>query len=106
MILEDEGYQVITVENGVEAIQKMREEKLDLVLLDVMMPGMSGIDTCRILKKISPESESIPIVMFTVLDDLGDRKRAEDAGCNGYFLKPFTAEDLVAEVKKYLEIQR
>jgi two-component system alkaline phosphatase synthesis response regulator PhoP len=103
MILQDRGYEVITAENGVQAIQRVRDEKPDLVLLDVMMPDMNGVDVCRTLKKMSPEVESMPIVMFTILDDVIDRKRAEDAGCNGYFLKPFRAEDLVAEVEKYLE---
>ena len=102
LILQDEGYHVITAENGVEALQKVRDEMPDLVLLDMVMPGMSGPDVCRILKA-EAKVNFIPIVMFTVLGRDTDMKLAKESGCDDYFLKPFTPEDLVAEVKKHLE---
>lgn len=102
MILEDKGYRVITAENGVEALQKAERETPDLVLLDVVLPGISGVEVCRILKS-QAKTRSIPLVMFTVLGRDVDQRLAEESGCDGYFLKPFTPEDLFSEVKKYLK---
>ena len=102
MILEDKGYRVITAENGLEAIQKTEKETPDLVLLDVILPGISGVEVCRVLKS-QPKTRSIPLVMFTVLGRDVDQRLAEESGCDGYFLKPFTPEDLLVEVKKYLK---
>ena len=101
IILQDEGYSVITAENGVDAIQKVKDEIPDLVLLDVVMPGMNGLEVCRILKT-EAETKFIPIVMFTVLGRDTDMKVAGESGCDGYFLKPFSPEDLIAEVKNRL----
>jgi len=102
MILEDKGYRVITAENGVEALLKAERETPDLVLLDVVLPGISGVEVCRILKS-QAKTRSIPLVMFTVLGRDVDQRLAEESGCDGYFLKPFTPEDLSSEVKKYLK---
>ena len=101
IILQDEGYSVITAENGVDAIQKVRDEIPDLVLLDIVMPGMNGFEVCRILKT-EAKAKFIPIVMFTVLGRDTDMKFAKESGCDGYFLKPFSPEDLIAEVKNRL----
>jgi DNA-binding response OmpR family regulator len=102
IILQDEGYHVITAENGVEAIQKVKDEMPDLVLLDMVMPGMSGPEVCRALKA-EAKVKFIPIVMFTVLGRDTDMKLAEQSGCSGYFVKPFTPQDLVAEVRSQLK---
>ena len=102
MILEDKGYRVITAENGVEALLKAERETPDLVLLDVVLPGISGVEVCRILKS-QAKTRSIPLVMFTVLGRDVDQRLAEESGCDGYFLKPFTPEDLSSEVKRYLK---
>jgi len=102
MILEDAGYQVITAASGLEAIEKAQEELPNLVLLDVVMPGISGFEACRVLKA-QPKTSAIPVVMFTVLGRENDRKLAEESGCDGYLLKPFAPEDLLKEVEKYLK---
>jgi len=102
MILEDKGYRVITAENGTDAIQKVEREMPDLVLLDIVMPGISGIEACKILKS-EAKTRSIPIVMFTVLGRDEDRDLAEEAGCDGYLLKPFSPEGLLEEVKKHVK---
>jgi len=102
MILEDEGYHVITAGNGVETIEKVRNEKPDLVLLDVMMPGMNGFEVCRRLKDQASNEDPIRVVMFTVLKSDLDRRVAEESGCDGYLVKPFAPEDLIGEVAKYL----
>jgi two-component system alkaline phosphatase synthesis response regulator PhoP len=101
IILQDEGYCVITAENGVDAVQKVKDELPDMVLLDMVMPGISGLEVCRILKK-DASTKFIPIVMFTVLGRDTDVKLAKESGCDGYFLKPFTPEDLVSEVKTWI----
>ena len=102
MILTREGYDVVTASNGVEAIQKAEVEKPDLVLLDVVMPGMSGLEVCRVLKT-ETIARFVPVVMFTVLGRDVDHRLAEESGCDGYFVKPFTPEDLLAEVKMRLK---
>jgi len=102
MILTREGYDVVTASNGVEAIQKAEVEKPDLVLLDVVMPGMSGLEVCSVLKT-ETIARFVPVVMFTVLGRDVDHRLAEESGCDGYFVKPFTPEDLLAEVKMRLK---
>ena len=101
MILEDAGYEVITAGDGNEAVQKVMVEMPDLVLLDILMPGMNGLEVCKVLKSDS-KTKQIPIVMFTVRSrDEGD-ELARQIGCDGYFNKPFAPNDLVVEVEKHL----
>jgi len=101
LILEDAGHTVITADNGEQAIQKASNESPDLVLLDTVLPGMSGLDVCKVLKH-EPDTRSIPLVMFTVLGGDNDKRIAKENGCDGYFVKPFTPADLVAEVEKHI----
>jgi len=106
MILEQEGYQVSTASNGVEALLRAGAELPDLILLDVIMPAKSGWEVCKTLKS-QDKTKHIPVVIFTVLGKpLGDdvsMTRAREAGCDGYLAKPFTPEGLLAEVKKHLD---
>jgi len=102
MILEDAGYKVVTAESGIEAVEKASVERPDLVLLDMIMPGMGGLETCKILKS-DPKTREIPVTMFTVLDGDDDRRLAQESGCNGYFLKPFMPKDLLTMVEKYVK---
>ena len=99
-ILEDRGYEVITTANGSKAIEAFQLEQPDLVLLDICMPGMNGFEVCTVLKSQN-FSKEVPVVMFTVSSGEDDRKLAKEGGCNGYFLKPFSSDDLVREVEKY-----
>ena len=101
MILEGEGYQVVVASDGEEALQKAGSEGPDLILLDVVMPGRSGLEVCKILKS-QPKTKLVPVLMFTVLGREADRKMSREAGADSHFVKPFTPEDLVAEVKKHL----
>jgi CheY-like chemotaxis protein len=101
MILGDNGYSVVTAKDGTDALRKADEEMPDLIFLDVVMPGISGLEVCRILKS-QAKTKSIPIVMFTVLGRNNDVKAAEAAQCDGYFLKPFTPESILAEAKRCL----
>ncbi len=102
MILEDGGFSVVTAKDGMEALQITEDQPPDLVLLDMVMPGISGAEVCRILKSRAA-TRQIPVVIFTVLGSESDRKLAEEAHCDGYLLKPFTPEDLLAETEKRLK---
>jgi CheY-like chemotaxis protein len=105
MVLEGEGYQVISASNGDETLQKVDGEMPDLILLDMMMPGKSGLEVCKILKG-NAKTRHIPVVMFTALGRDVDRKLGAEAGADGYFTKPFAPEALIAEVKKHLNQAR
>ena len=106
IILETNGYLVSLAANVVEAVQKAENELPDLILLDVVMPGKSGWEACKLLKS-QDKTKHIPIVIFTALSaTVGDKatvKYVEEAGANGYIPKPFKTEELLSEVKKHLE---
>ena len=104
MVLEMEGYEVVVAYDGDEALQKVDAEMPDLILLDQMMPGKSGIEVCKILKS-QAKTKHIPVLIFTAsgldIDDL-----VAEAQADGYFRKPFAPEDLLAEVRKRLDDAR
>lgn len=105
IMLERGGYQVIEAKDGDEALEKAYSEKPDLIILDVVMPSKTGTEVCRMLKD-DPQTSSIPILMYTVLGREADSKISEESGADGHLIKPFTPEDLVAIVKKHLDIAR
>lgn len=105
IMLEKGGYQVIEATNGDEALEKVHLEKPDLIILDVVMPGKTGTEVCKILKE-DPQTSSIPILMYTVLGREADSKISEGVGADGHLIKPFSPEDLVAIVKKHLELAK
>lgn len=102
IILENAGYRVIEATDGDEALKKVDSERPDLILSDVVMPNRSGLEVCKILKN-RPETRLIPILLFIVLGRDIDKKLGEGVGADGYIVKPFTTNDLVAEVRKHLE---
>jgi len=102
MILKEAGFQVVTASSGDEALQKIEAEMPDLVLLDLVMLGRSGLETCKIIKS-QPKTQHIPVVMFTALARDIDRKLTAECGADGHFTKPFAQEDLVEEVKRHLK---
>jgi two-component system KDP operon response regulator KdpE len=97
-ILTSQGYSVIEAKNGDEALEKIRCEHLDLILLDVNMPGRSGIETCREIR----EAGDIPVIILTVRNAERDKVSALDAGANDYVVKPFGADELLARVRATL----
>jgi len=101
-ILESEGFSVITASDGDEAITKANSEMPDLILLDLMMPGKSGLEVCKILKSQS-ETKKIPVVMTTVLGREVDRALTKEAGADAHFIKPFSAFALLTEVRRQLD---
>ena len=101
VFLEAEGYTVQTAESGEEALARLEEDKPDLVLLDVVMPGLSGLDVCRRLKR-DESTRGIPVVIFTALGTEVDMMLAEGDKADGYLQKPFTRSLLLEKVKQFL----
>jgi DNA-binding response OmpR family regulator len=96
---EFEGYQVITARDGVEGLQKALEESPDLVVLDVMMPRMSGLEVC---KQLRAKRGSIPIIMLTARGQEVDKVVGLELGADDYVTKPFSIRELLARVKAVL----
>lgn len=97
--LEQEGYRVITAENGNEALAKASAQTPDLVITDLVMPEMSGLEFCRKLKK-NPDTASIPVIACTTKDRDMDKKWAKKQGVVAYLVKPFTQQEMVSAVKQ------
>ncbi len=99
--LEREGYFVSKAMNGSEALQKVRDEKPDLVLLDLMLPEISGLDVARSIR-IEPSTASIPIIMLTARVGEIDKILGLEMGADDYVTKPFSTRELVARVRAVL----
>jgi two-component system, cell cycle response regulator len=102
--LTREYYSVVTAESGQETLEKAISEKPDLILLDVMMPGLDGFETCRQLKA-NPLTASIPVVMVTALSDAQDRVRGLEAGADDFLSKPINDVALMARVRSCLRLK-
>ncbi|MCL4476618.1 MAG: response regulator [Nitrospirae bacterium] len=98
------GYEVIKAENGTEALKRISEQNADLVLLDVMMPGMNGFEVCKRIKE-DERFRNIPIVMITALRSKEDRIRAIEAGAEDFISKPFDQGEVLARIKVLLEVK-
>ncbi len=96
--LEGDGLRVITAADGREALQRVRDEAPDLVLLDLMLPGLSGMEVCRILRR----ETSVPIVMLTARDSEVDKVLGLELGADDYVTKPFSLRELQARVRAHL----
>jgi two-component system, OmpR family, phosphate regulon response regulator PhoB len=99
--LEAEGYVVECVSRGDEAELKLREHSPDLVLLDWMLPGLSGIELCRRLRQ-KPETQRLPVIMLTARGEESERVRGLATGADDYVVKPFSVPELVARVRALL----
>jgi len=98
LYLNRDGYKVITAYNGNDALTLAREAQPDLIVLDLMLPGMNGLDVCRILRKES----DVPIIMLTALTTDDDRLKGLDLGADDYVTKPFSPRELAARVRAVL----
>lgn len=101
MILSQKGYTVVEAENGEDGLQKTLTHRPDLIILDLVMPGLSGIEVCRLIKN-KDDTKDTPIILFTALGRDVDRRMAKEAGANSYITKPFTNEFLVKEVDRLI----
>ena len=95
MNLELEGYRVIEGSNGLEAIDRVREDLPDLVLLDVMMPEVDGFEALHIIR----ETSNVPVIMLTVRDDEEDKVKGLELGADDYVTKPFSPRELSSRIK-------
>lgn len=96
--LENEGYKVLKAENGEEALKIISEKKIDLVLLDVMMPGIDGIETCMKIR----ETNMMPIIFLSAKSEDLDKIQGLTSGADDYITKPFNAMELIARIKSQL----
>ncbi|GEN54475.1 response regulator transcription factor [Halobacillus faecis] len=94
--LEYEGYRVTKAHDGMEGLRLYREQKWDLLLLDLMLPGLSGTD---LLKRVRSDDEKTPVIMLTAKDAVSDKVMGLDLGANDYVTKPFDIEELLARIR-------
>jgi two-component system alkaline phosphatase synthesis response regulator PhoP len=102
--LESLPVQIITATDGVDALEKVSEHKPDLILLDVMMPRMSGFQVCKRLKS-DPKTRDIQILMVTALNELGDIEQANECGTDDFVSKPVNKLELLTRVKSLLRVR-
>ncbi|MCH2549739.1 MAG: phosphate regulon transcriptional regulator PhoB [Alphaproteobacteria bacterium] len=103
--LEKNGFRTSIARDGEEAILAIAETKPDLVLLDWMLPYVSGIEICRRLRR-DPETRELPIILLTARGEEGDRIRGLDSGADDYIVKPFSPSELIARVKAVIRRAR
>ena len=96
--LSSRGYGVIEAKSGEEAVEKLRAERPDLILLDVNLPGISGLEAAREIRR----TRDVPIIMLTVRNSERDKVQALDAGADDYVVKPFGADELLARIRASL----
>lgn len=103
-VLMPEGYEVIEANNGEEALKKIRTEQIDIVLLDVMMPGMDGFEVCKEIKG-DKKYRNIPVVMITALAAKADRIKSIEAGAEEFLAKPFDQTEVLARINMLLKVK-
>jgi two-component system, OmpR family, KDP operon response regulator KdpE len=90
------GYDVVEAESGEEALDRLNGEWCDLVLLDLNLPGIDGIDTCRAIRADS----DVPVIVVSIRDSENDRAAAHAAGANGYVTKPFSVDTILSRIQE------
>ena len=102
LALEDEGWEVAESDNGEDALLKFGQEPADVVLIDIMLPGIDGFDVCRSIRRVS----DVPIVMVTARADTHDVVAGLEAGADDYLTKPFAPKELSARIRALLRRSR
>ena len=97
MELSHEGYNVDVALDGIEGLKKALNKGFDLILLDVMLPGLNGIEVCKKVRQVS----KVPVIMITAKSDIRDKVIGLDVGANDYLTKPFAIEELLARIRVY-----
>lgn len=99
-LLNKEGCNVLTAEDGFDALAKIAEHKPDLIFIDIMMPRLDGYQTCTLIKN-NRQFRDTPVIMLTSKDSIFDKARGRIVGSEEYLTKPFTRDDLVQAVNRY-----
>jgi two-component system alkaline phosphatase synthesis response regulator PhoP len=102
--LEDIECETVAARDGIEALEIVAEKKPDLILLDVMMPKMSGFEVCRRLKN-DPDTSHIPVIMVTALNEFGDIERGIDSGTDDFVSKPINKLELLTRIRTMLKLK-
>lgn len=102
--LLDEGYETFMAYDGKETLDKVAEIEPDLILLDIMMPKLSGYEVCAQLKS-SDETRDIPILVITALSEMGDIEKSVQAGCDDFLTKPVNRIELTTRVRSLLRVR-
>ena len=100
--LEVLGYEVVLAQDGQEAVEKAATESLDLIVMDIIMPKLDGLQATARIRE-NPRTKDIPILAATALARPGDRERCLESGCDGYIAKPFTHRQLGAAIDRLFE---
>lgn len=104
-LLSRSGYQIYIAQSGTEALKISEKVKLDMILLDIMMPGMNGFEVCQVLKG-NPKTKDIPVIFLTARTETEDIVTGFEAGAVDYVTKPFNSAELLARVRTHLDIRR
>lgn len=99
--LKKEGFKVATALSGEDGLEKIRKSSFDLLILDLMLPGIQGVEVCRMLRS-NPKTESLPIIMLTAKREESDKVRGLETGADDYMTKPFGPKELIARVRALL----
>src|ERR1035437_5496182 len=102
-LLQSRSYHVLTAAGGAEALEIIRKEKVDMVLLDVMMPLMDGFEVTRKIRS-DEKTKGLPVVLITALKETEDRIEGIEAGCDDFISKPFDKNEVMARVKTLLQL--
>lgn len=102
--LADEGYEIIMASDGQQTMQLVEQQQPDLILLDIMMPRMSGYEVCSQIKA-DPAKRGIPVLVVTALNEPGDIEKAVNAGCDDFLTKPVNRLELRTRVRSLLRVR-
>ncbi len=100
-LLKREGYVVVTATDGYESLSKIADERPDIIFVDIMMPRLDGYQTCALIKN-NREFRNTPVIMLSSKDGLFDKARGHIVGSEQYLTKPFTKDDLLGAIRRYV----
>jgi twitching motility two-component system response regulator PilG len=103
-LLKKEGCDVVTAIDGFEALSKIADHQPHIIFVDIMMPRLDGYDTCALIKN-NPAYKATPVIMLSSRDGLFDKARGRIVGAEQYLTKPFTRDELLGAIRKYVEIK-
>jgi len=105
MILATERFQIVTASNGEEAQERARSEQPDLILMDVVMPRVNGIQACKALRQ-DPSTKHIPIILVTTRGEAETMEQGYESGCNDYVTKPVNSAELLSKIRSILGVPK